>query len=246
MNKIIMKSDYRSLLLFTVTLLFVFVSLSFGAFAAPDKAKGPKCQYRDLDSNKIISYDCDRFQSKGDIDSITPQMKIISPEAGDTIDYDDLDENGNGQKVLPIKIVISPIEHYVLDRSIASSAGTEYAFLPQVDGVGHAHGYCAPEIEPTIVDGEVTNVQWVGMDNISRAVCGFCVFSDCEEQGPEDNFQVCNVDCPLNADAISNSTNYRVIVDTTENSHGPRIKHHPQAVPPGDQVIVNFSDAPNP
>ncbi len=108
MNKIIMKSEYVGSLLFVVTLLFVFVSLSFSAFAAPDKAKGPKCQYRDIDSNKIITYDCDRFQSKGDKDSITPQVKIIAPVDGSTVLASALVFLPYGSNALPIQLVVNP------------------------------------------------------------------------------------------------------------------------------------------
>jgi len=221
-----------------------FVSLSFGAFAAPDKAKGPKCQYRDLDSNKIISYDCDRFQSKGDIDSITPQMKIVSPQHGDVINYEALPVSGM-TKQLPITIVVN--SDYVVDFSLASNAGTEYAKLPQEDGVGHAHAYCAPEIEVTEVGGNITDVDFVGEGNRSDFVCGFCVFGACTKP-PGEDFQVCSVNCNLQQtnQLITEGTNYRVIVDTTENSHGPRIKHHPRDVPPGDQVIISFENVPVP
>lgn len=245
MNKIIVNSKYVVLfLLFAVTVLFVSVSLSFSVLAAPDKAQGPKCQYRDLDSNKIITYDCDRFQSKGDIDSITPQMKIVSPQHGDVINYGALTVSGD-TKQLPITIVVN--SDYVVDFSLASDAGTEYAKLPQEDGVGHAHAYCAPEIEVTAHGGVITDVDFVGEDNRSDFVCGFCVFRDCTTPLGKD-FQVCSVDCNLqqSEQPITEGTNYRVIVDTTENSHGPRIKHHPRDVPPGDQVIISFDNVPPP
>ena len=35
---------------------------------------------------------------------------------------------------------------------------------------------------------------------------------------------------------------YRVNVDFTENSHGPRMKNHPRDMPPGDQVVILFDN----
>ncbi len=229
-------------------LVMVLSGLSMDAFAQPDKAKGPKCQYRDLDSNKIISYDCDRFQSKGDIDEVTPQLKIISPEPGDVIDYSTLtDSNGNGFVELPIRIVISPDSDYTVDFTAATSAATEYGFQPQIAGLGHAHAYIAPGIEVTKdVSGNVTDVDFVGSENRSDNVGGFCVFR--EPLVMDTKFQVLETNCDLFqfVEPIVSAKEYRVIVDTTQNSHDARIKHHPRDVPPGDQVIITFSNVPVP
>jgi len=243
MNKIVKFSRFLAVIpLFAVAICFAFSPI--GSLAAPGKGKGPKCKYRDLNSNKIVSYDCDRFQSKGDIDSITPQLKIISPEAEEVIDYSLLtDSNGNGTVELPITIVISPDSDYTVDFTAAANAGTQYAFLPQVDGLGHAHAYIAPEIEVTQDGlGNVTSVAFVGSDNRSDLVGGFCVFQQPQVQTPD--FQVISVNCELQqgSQAIAEGVPYRVIVDTTENSHGPRLKHSPRDVPPGDQVTIRFSN----
>ena len=187
---------------------------------------------RDLVGGNIVKFHCDRFQSKGDFDSITPQVKIISPAPGDVINRNDLAVNGNGQRLLPVKIVISP--EFDLDFTQASSAGSEYAFLPQVDGVGHA--YLAPEIAVTTNAGDVTGVTFVGSDNRSDLVGGFCVF-----RAPElitADYQVVTVLCPIQGEAAIANGNYRVIVDFTDHSHGPRMKNHPRDVPPRDQVSV--------
>jgi len=144
MNNIVLRSRSFVVIQLVVISLCVLFSAA-GSFAEPGNGKGPKCKYRDLQSNKIISYDCYRFQSKGDIDSVTPQIKIISPVQGEEIDYSTLmDSNGNGTVELPIKIVISPDSDYTVDFTAASNAGTQYAFVPQIDGLGHAHAYIAP------------------------------------------------------------------------------------------------------
>lgn len=221
-----------------IALCFVFSPLS--VLAAPGKAKGPKCQYRDLDSNKIITYDCDRFQSKGDRDSITPQVKIIEPEEGAPVLASELVLLPNGLKAVPIKIVVSP--EFVIDFTQASNAGTQYLLLPQVDGLGHLHSYIAPVIDvKTDVDGNILDVQFVGNDNRSDMNGGFCVFRNA---GPEStpDYQVLNVDCPLQAFDSMDDGEYKVSVDFTENSHGPRMKNHPRDVPPGDQVTIEFTN----
>lgn len=243
MNNIYRYMGFLAVLpLFAVAICFAFSPIS--ALAAPGNGKGPQCKYRDLNSNKIVSYDCDRFQSKGDIDSVTPQLKIISPEAGEVIDYSTLtDSNGNGTVELPITIVISPDSDYTVDFTAAANAGTQYAFLPQVDGLGHAHAYIAPEIQVTQDGlGNVTSVTFVGSDNRSDQVGGFCVFQAPLVQTPD--YQVLAVNCELQqgSEAIVEGAPYRVIVDTTENSHGPRLKHSPRDVPPGDQVTIQFSN----
>jgi len=239
----------RSRLQLAIPFLIVALSVMFvtvSAFAAPGNGKGPKCKYRDLDSNKIISYNCDRFQSKGDIDSVTPQIKIISPVQDEEVDYSALvDSNGNGSVELPITIVISPDSDYTVDFTAASNAGTEYAFVPQIDGLGHAHAYIAPEIGVAFdEEGNVESVNFVGSDNRSDLVGGFCVFQAPQVQTPE--FQVITANCELfqGEQPIQNNGNYRVIVDTTENSHGPRLKHSPRDVPSGDIVVVKFVNVP--
>jgi hypothetical protein len=240
MNRIIQCSrNIVAFQLLAVTMLLVFVSLSINSFAQPD----PQCVYRDLSPPyDLIQYDCDRYQSKGDIDSVTPQIKIVKPEHGDKIDCSKLtDSNGNGIKELPITIVVSPDDVYTVDFSAASNAGTQYAMLPQEDGLGHAHAYIAPEITVAKdAGGNITSVTFVGQQNRSDLVGGFCVFQFPVLQTL--TYQVLTVNCDLQqvGQPISFGSNYRVIVDTTENSHGPRIKHHPRAVPPGDQVIIQF------
>ncbi|MGB3729944.1 MAG: hypothetical protein WBA70_11925 [Thermodesulfobacteriota bacterium] len=208
--------------------------------------KDPKCRYRSLVSGKIVKYRCDRFQSKGDTDSVTPQIKIISPIDGDEIDYSTLtDSNDNGSVELPITVVVSPDSDYTVDFTAASSAATEYLFLPQIDGLGHVHAYIAPEIEVTQdEEGNVTGVNFVESDNRADQVGGFCVFREPVEQ--TDTYQVLTANCELFQSVlpIENNSTHRVIVDTTENSHGPRLKHHPRAVPPGDKVVITFVNVP--
>jgi hypothetical protein len=223
--------------------------LSISSLAQPgnsDGPQGPKCVYRDLDSNKIIHYNCDRFQSKGDIDTVTPQIKIVEPEHEDVIDYSALPINpSNGNRRLPITIVVSPEDDYTVDFTAASNAGTQYAMLPQVDGLGHAHAYVAPEIEVTKnPDGSIASVTFVGAENRADFVGGFCVFQAPVTQTPD--YQVLTVNCDLQQtqQPIVNGSNYRVIVDTTQNSHDSRTKHHPRANPPGDHVVIQFMNVP--
>lgn len=230
---------------FLVALPFIVIALCFAfspisTLAAPDKAKGPKCKYRDLESNKIITYDCDRFQSKGDKDSITPQVKIIEPAQGAPVLASDLVVLDNGLKALTIKIVVNP--EFVIDFTQASNAGTEYLFLPQIDGLGHLHSYIAPVIDvQTDESGDIQSVQFVGNMNRSDMNGGFCVFRNAEPESTDD-YQVLNVDCPLQAFDGMADGQYKVTVDFTENSHGPRMKNHPRDVPPGDQVTIEFTN----
>jgi len=93
-------------------------------------------------------------------------------------------------------------------------------------------------------DGNVTAVDFVGSDNRSDFVGGFCVFQAPDVQTPD--FQVISANCELfqSEQPIQNNSYHRVIVDTTENSHGPRLKHHPRDVPPGDMVVVKFVNVP--
>ncbi len=237
MNNIIRSTSFLVVFpLIVIAFLLAFSPIS--SLAAPDKAKGPKCKYRDLESNKIITYDCDRFQSKGDKDSITPQVKIIEPVEGDTVLASDLVVLGNGLKALPIKIVVNP--EFVIDFTQASSAATEYLFLPQVDGLGHLHSYIATVIDvQTDGSGNITSVNFVGNNNRADMNGGFCVFRNA---GPEStpDYQVLNVECPLQSFDSMGDGEYKVTVDFTENSHGPRMKNHPRDVPPGDQVTIDF------
>ena len=94
--------------------------------------------------------------------------------------------------------------------------------------------------------GNITSVNFVGADNRSDNVGGFCVFREPELQ--TQTYQVLSVNCDLQqgVESISEDRNYRIIVDTTENSHGPRIKHHPRDVPSGDQVVIEFMNVPAP
>ena len=207
----------------------------------------PLCTYMDLDQGNIIKYPCDRFQSKGDKDSITPQVKIVEPENGKTIDYqsDLVDSNGDGVMELPIKIVVNP--EFTIDFSVASNPVTQYAFLPQVDGLGHLHGYITPEIhvdfDPTT--GEVSGVNFIGNSNRSDFVGGFCAFQNADPELSTEDYQVLKVNCPLQAtmSTIENGS-YKVSVDFTENSHGPRIKNHPRDNPPEDVVQINITNVP--
>ena len=112
-------------------MLSVFFAIPVIANANNENA-GPLCTYRDLERGNIVKFRCDRFQSKGDLDSVTPQLKIVSPKHGQEIDYSDLtDLNGNGSVELPITIVVSPNSEYTVDFTAASSARTEYVMLPQ-------------------------------------------------------------------------------------------------------------------
>lgn len=226
-------------------LLTVLGAMSVDSYAKGSKAKGPKCKYQELGGTKIIAYNCDRFQSKGDIDEVTPQLKIISPEPGDVIDYSTLtDSNGNGFVELPITVIMSPDSDYTIDFTAATSAATQYGFQPQVAGLGHAHAYVVPEID-VMSDGEGGYVvDFVGSDNRSDFVGGFCVFRNPIAQ--TEDYQIVEANCELfqTVEPIVSGRNYRVIVDTTQNSHDSRIKHHPRDVPPGDQVIIQFTNAP--
>ncbi len=119
-------------------------------------------------------------------------------------------------------------------------------FLPQIDGLGHLHSYIAPVIDvQTDGSGNILDVVFVGNANRSDMNGGFCVF---QNAGPESTefYQVLNVNCPLQAFESMEDGKYRVNVDFTENSHGPRMKNHPRDVPPGDQVIISFENAPEP
>ena len=94
--------------LYFLILLSVILAIPSIAIAKNENA-GPLCTYRDLDKGNIVKFRCDRFQSKGDIDSITPQIKIVSPNHGDVSDYSSLtDSNGNGAVELPIKLSSVP------------------------------------------------------------------------------------------------------------------------------------------
>lgn len=200
----------------------------------------PPCRHRDLTTGAIVESVCDRFQSKGDLDTITPQVRIVEPANGANINYAKLpDANNDGVKELPIKIVVSP--EFDLDFAGATNAGTQYGFLPQVDGHGHAHAYIAPVIGVSSRGGRIDAVDFVGNDNRADYVGGFCVFQSVDPAQSTSAYQVVNVSCPLTASREQiEKGEYRVIVDFTDDSHGPRFKSHPRAVPPGDQVVVTF------
>ncbi|MEM7009232.1 MAG: hypothetical protein AAF462_08885 [Thermodesulfobacteriota bacterium] len=230
----------------------IFMFMPADAFS--QKKKDPRCRFRNPDTNRIFKYRCDRFQSKGDIDSITPQLKIISPLPGEEIDYSalaeadltDLQGNPITVKLLPITIVISPASEYTVDFTAATNAATEYAFEPQVDGVGHAHAYVGPDIDTVNLgdtDGDGVDeysVGFVGQNNRSDFAGGFCVFREPADQ--ENGYQLLTTNCPLwqFGEDIVEGAPYRVIVDTTENSHGPRIKAHPRDMPSGDKQVITF------
>jgi hypothetical protein len=237
MNRIIQYSK-NTVALQLLAVAFLFVFLATNSLAQPGNSQGPqgpKCVYRDLDSNKIIHYDCDRFQSKGDLDSITPQVAIYQPSDGDVIDLSELNTNGIGQMLLPIKIFISP--EYVVDFGASSNAVTQYAVLPQEDLVGHAHAYVHPVItfvtDPATM--AVTDVNFLA-DTRSDHVGGFCVFQSSVTIASGD--QMLSVNCPLQGNPLPGE--YRVTVDLTANSHDPRTKEHPRDVIPGAEVQVTF------
>jgi hypothetical protein len=212
-----------------------------GVSQAVDPEPDPQCVQRDLVSGLLVYYECDRYQSKGDFDSITPQIKIVSPAPGDTINYKQLpDANNDGIKELAIKVVASP--EFTFDFTAASSAGTQYAFLGQVDGVGHAHAYIAPAIEVATQGQAITGVDFVGSGNRADLTGGFCVFQNADpDLSIPGEYQVLTINCPLSAGtAALENGDYRVIVDFTENSHGPRMKHSPRDVPPGDQITIKL------
>ena len=241
------------------SLVMVLSGFSMDASAQPGKEKAPGqpglgkapgleeynnlCRYRDLDTDELVLYECDLYQSKGDQDTVTPQVKIISPEPGDTINYADLkDTNDNGVKELPITIVLSPQTDYVVDFTNVSNPGTQYGFLPQEDGLGHLHAYIAPEIAVSLNEDDEYVVEFVGAENRADRVGGFCVFTNSIVK--TDDYQVLQSNCDLfqSEEDIVFDSNYRIIVDATDNSHGPRLKSHPRAVPPGDQVIIQFTN----
>lgn len=247
----------KSINLFTRSILFVPVivllmltvlgAVSVDSYAKGAKAKGPKCKYQDLNGTKIITFNCDLFQSKGNRDSITPQIKIIDPEPGDVIDYSSLtDSNANGVVELPITIIISPESDYVVDFTNVSNPGTQYGYLPQEDGLGHLHAYIAPDINVSMNDEGEYVVEFVSAENRADRVGGFCVFTNSIVK--TDDYQILQSNCELFQleEDIVFDRDYRLIVDATESSHGPRLKSHPRAVPPGDQVIITFSNAPMP
>ncbi len=137
--------------------------------------------------------------------------------------------------MLSFKVVVTP--EYTVDFSTASSARDEYLFFPQEADRGHLHAYCSPAITVEKSGDEITGVNFVGNDNRADLVGAFCVFRDADVITPD--YQVLNVDCPLTGE-IEKNIDYVCKVDTTEHSHGPRLKHHPRDVPPGDQVTVRF------
>lgn len=232
--------------LFVGLVLSFFLLTVFGVASnieAKTENSGPLCTYADLEIGNIIKYRCDRFQSKGDKDSVTPQVKIIEPENGQVIDYqnDLVDSNEDGVMELPIKIVVNP--EFTIDFSAASNAATEYAVLPQIDGLGHLHAYISPDIQVELDEetGEVAGVNFTQFSNRSDFVGGFCVFRNADPELSTEEFQVLTVNCPLQATELPISEGvYKVGVDFTENSHGPRIKNHPRDVPPDDLIGINI------
>lgn len=225
-------------------LLTVLGPVSIDSYAKGAKAKGPKCKYIELGGTKIIAYNCDRFQSKGDKDSITPQVKIIEPAEGEEVAATDLipicneDDEFVG-RALPITIVVNP--EFTIDFTQASSARDEYLFLPQVDGVGHLHAYVAEEINVSPnPDGSLT-VDFLE-DERADANGGFCVFRNADPVKSTDDYQYLEANCLLQALPTMEDGTYRVNVDFTENSHGPRMKNHPRDMPPGDQVVILFDN----
>ncbi|NIQ16919.1 MAG: hypothetical protein GTO02_21800, partial [Candidatus Dadabacteria bacterium] len=183
----------------------------------------------------LESFDCEKPVSKGDPDTVTPQIKIVEPEQGEVINYEKLPALEDGTKLLSFKVVVTP--EYTVDFSTASSARDEYLFFPQEADRGHLHAYCSPAITVEKSGDEITGVNFVGNDNRADLVGAFCVFRDADVITPD--YQVLNVDCPLTGE-IEKNIDYVCKVDTTEHSHGPRLKHHPRDVPPGDQVTVRF------
>ena len=225
------------------TLLVAVALLSLlavgGVSQAIDPEPDPQCVQRDLDTGLLQYFDCDRYQSKGDFDSITPQTKIVSPESGETINYRTLPENDSGLKMLSIKVVASP--EFTFDFGAAANASTQYGMLAQVDGVGHAHAYIAPEIEVSTLGQQITGVEFVGSNNRADLTGGFCVFRDADpDLSVPGEYQVLTIDCPLQAGVALENGDYRVVVDFTENSHGSRMKSHPRDVPPGDSIRIKL------
>lgn len=234
-----MGKEFFNLFCVCFALFFVF---SIGSFAKNQNA-GPLCTYQDLERGNIVKFRCDRFQSKGDKDSITPQVKILEPFDGQVIDFEsDLEDlNEDGIKELPIKIVVNP--EFIVDFDAASNAATQYAVLPQIDGLGHLHAYISPEIEIEYDEntGELSGVNFIQFSNRADFVGGFCVFRNANPELSTDDYQVLTVNCPLQASMLPLDEGfYKVVVDFTENSHGPRIKNHPRDNPPEDIVRINL------
>lgn len=219
----------------------LFVVSSFIAFPAP--ASSQDCiRYQDINADPLVleNFECEKAVSKGDTDTVTPQIKIVEPSHGERINYGRLASNDDGVKLLPITIVVSP--EYIVDFTAATNAVTQYLFVPQEADRGHLHAYCSPEIRVESRRGEITDVEFVGSDNRSDMVGGFCVFREPDPELSTDEYQVLTVDCPLFAteEAIQRGISYVCKVDATEHSHGPRLKSHPRDVPPGDQVTIRF------
>lgn len=236
---------YRSIVSNKLILAFcsIFILFVFLSPEAKSQLGENNCQrYQldiggDFDVPNLENFDCEKPVSKGDPDTVTPQIKIVEPEQGEIINYEELPTNGSGIKLLSFKVVVTP--EYTVDFNAASSAGTEYLFLPQEADRGHLHAYCSPAITVLKSGDEITGVNFVGNDNRADFVGAFCVFQDADVITPD--YQVLNVDCPLTG-IIQMDVDYVCKVDTTEHSHGPRAKHHPRDVPPGDQVTVKFGD----
>ena len=128
----------------------------------------------------------------------------------------------------------------MIDFPQAANAETEYLFLPQVDGLGYLHAYIAPSIDvQTDISGNITGVTFLGNNNRSDLNGGFCVFQNAGPVSTPD-YQVLNVNCPLQAFESMQDGDHRVIVDFTENSDGPRMKNSPRDMPPGDQITIEY------
>lgn len=222
--------------------LYVLLMLMAGA-AFTTEARAQDCQrYADINAEELVleNFECEKAVSKGDTDTVTPQIRIVSPRHGKRINYGRLEENEDGVKLLPMTIVVNP--EYIVDFTAASNPVTQYLFVPQEADRGHVHAYCSPEIRVERRRGEITDVEFVGSDNRADMVGAFCVFREPDPELSTDEYQVLTTDCPLFAseEEIERGINYVCKVDATEHSHGPRLKNHPRDVPPGDQVTIRF------
>lgn len=219
----------------------LFVVTSFIVFPAPASAQD--CiRYQDIDADPLVleNFECEKAVSKGDPDTMTPQIKIVEPRQGQIINYGRLAENEDGVKLLPIKIVVNP--EFIVDFTDATNAATQYLFVPQEADRGHVHAYCTPSIRVRSRRGEIRDVQFLGNENRADKTGAFCVFRDPDPEESTDEYQVLTTDCPIFATErdVQRFIQYTCKVDATEHSHGPRLKNHPRDVPPGDQVNIRF------
>lgn len=217
------------------------VLLALGLFSTSSMAQN--CQrYEDINGDPLVleNYECENPVSKGDTDTVTPQIKIVYPRPGQIINYGKLEENEDGIKLLPIKIVVNP--EYIVDFAAASNAATQYLFVPQEADRGHVHAYCTPSIKVRSRRGHIRDVEFLGNENRADKTGAFCVFREPDPEESTDEYQVLTTDCPIFASerGIERFIQYTCKVDATEHSHGPRLKNHPRDVPPGDQVNIRF------